>query len=165
VFIVVMGVSGAGKSTLGIRLAEELGWDFVEGDDYHPNSNVERMRAGNALTDADRRPWLDRLNHELRRRASHNRSAVVACSALKPAHRDLLGRGIDDIQYVYLFGSPASIRQRLETRVGHFMPPGLLNSQLALLNPPSDAVPVPVDLSTEEQLRLVLQAIDTQEPS
>ena len=164
-FIVVMGASGAGKSTFGSRLADDLGWDFVEGDDYHSNSNVEKMRAGGALTDADRRPWLDRLNQELRHRARHNRSAVVACSALMPAYRDLLGQEVDITRYVYLSGSAALIRKRLETRTGHFMPAELLDSQLALLDPPPGALTVPVDLPIEDQVRLVLETMDAQELS
>lgn len=157
--IIVMGVSGSGKSTLGSALAQHLRWDFIEGDDYHPKHNIEKMRARHPLDDEDRRPWLARLHRLIRSYAAQGLSAVLACSALKSDYRELLGHGLADIRFVFLCGDPKLIRERLKARAHAFMPAGLLDSQIAALEPPEDAVLVPVHLPTEEQIMLVRQTV------
>ena len=143
--VVLMGVSGSGKSTVGKVLADQLGWTFVEADDFHPPGNVEKLRRGEPLTDADRRPWLDALRRRIGDACARGEDAVVACSALKHAYQDYLER--DDpacVHYVWLDGPPELIRQRLAARKGHFMNPALLPSQFQTLEPPADAVRVDI---------------------
>ena len=152
--IVVMGVAGAGKTTVGELLAKALDLPFLEGDHFHAPASVEKMRRGEALEDTDRWPWLDRIAAELARLEREGRGAVVACSALKRAHRDRLRSGSPGIRFVFVAGSEALIRKRLERRRGHFMPPTLLASQFAALEPPSpdenaviaDAGPPPAEI-------------------
>jgi gluconokinase len=143
--VVVMGVTGAGKTTVGRALARALGAGFVDADDYHPPANVEKMRGGVPLTDADRAPWLARLNALLRERAGSGGSAVLACSALKAAYRETLFRDLPDARLVYLRGSRETIERRLAERRGHYMNPALLESQFAALEEPADAVVAEVD--------------------
>lgn len=138
--IVVMGVSGAGKTTVGQALASALGWRFIEGDDFHPEANIIRMRAGVPLTDADREPWLERLAAEMRGCVKHRRSAVVSCSALKAAYRRTLTVDEDTVVFVYLKAERELLEKRVATRTGHFMPGSLLESQLAALEEPGDAL-------------------------
>jgi gluconokinase len=140
--VVVMGVSGVGKTTIGRLLADQLGWAFVEGDDLHPPANVEKLRRGEALDDADRAPWLRALRQRIDELATAGRSAVVTCSALKAAYRDVLARGRPELRFVWLVAPPDRIRERLRDRRGHFMPPALLASQLDTLEPPDDALRV-----------------------
>jgi gluconokinase len=135
--IVVMGVSGCGKSTVGTRLARELGATFLDADDFHPPDNVERMRAGMALTDAERAPWLDALTARLLAAGAADEKVVLACSALKRSYRDALRRGAPALTLVHLTGSPALLAERVTARPGHYMPPTLLPSQLATLEPPA----------------------------
>ena len=135
---VIMGVSGAGKTTIGSALARALGVEFLEGDLLHPSSNVQRMAAGTALTDNDRRPWLIAIAQRLRDAKQSGIGLVVACSALKRSYRDLLrSRGAADVQFVYLAGDRPLIAERMAQRRDHFMPPGLLASQLASLQEPA----------------------------
>jgi gluconokinase len=149
--VVLMGVSGSGKSTVGRLLAEQLGWHFVEGDDYHPQANVEKMRAGTPLTDDDRRPWLAALRERVDHACDSGENLVLACSALKHAYQEYLERHEPEcIHYVYLHGSEELIRDRLARRKGHFMNPNLLHSQFETLEPPEHAVRVEVSGSPEE---------------
>lgn len=135
---VVMGVSGSGKSVIGATLARELDIEFVEGDDLHPPDNVKRMAAGIPLTDDDRRGWLIAIAARLREARRAGVGLVVSCSALKRSYRDLLRSvGSADVRFVFLAGSPALIEERMAKRHGHFMPPSLLASQLAILEEPS----------------------------
>jgi gluconokinase len=138
--VVVMGVAGAGKTTVGRLLARGLGVDFLDADDYHPAANVAKMRAGHALTDDDRRPWLARLNEVLRERAAGSAGVVLACSALKASYRDRLLADLPDARLVYLRGTKALIAGRLGARRAHFMNPALLDSQFAALEEPVDAI-------------------------
>jgi gluconokinase len=147
---VVMGVSGSGKSTIAAGLARALGWTLLEGDAFHPPVNIAKMSAGIPLTDQDRWPWL----HAIAARADELRqaglSAVVACSALKRAYRDILLGGHPDAVLIYLRGSHALIGGRMAARTDHFMPPGLLDSQFATLEPPGpDEHPVVADISDD----------------
>jgi len=134
----IMGVCGSGKSTIGTQLARALDIEFVEGDDLHPADNVRRMAAGTPLTDDDRRGWLMAITARLREAKRTGVGLVVSCSALKRSYRDLLRSGGEvDLRFVYLAGSRALLAERLAQRRGHFMPPSLLESQLAILEEPS----------------------------
>ena len=138
-----MGVAGSGKTTVGRALAAELGWRYVDADDYHSAANIEKMRSGHALTDADRAPWLAALHHDVVARAIERREPVVlACSALKEQYRQVLRGQLRGVRFVYLAADEATLRGRLEHRVDHFARPNLLPTQLATLEPPSDAVTV-----------------------
>ena len=134
--LVVMGVSGSGKSTIAERLAARLGWRCEDGDKYHPPANVAKMSAGHPLTDEDRWPWLQAIADEIDRTCKQGERAVVACSALKRAYRDVLVHGRSDVRIVFLNGTQELIAGRLAARKGHFMPPGLLTSQFKTLEPP-----------------------------
>jgi gluconokinase len=138
--VLVMGVAGVGKTTIGAALARALGWRFIDADDYHPPQNVAKMQAGIPLEDADRWPWLARLNELLR----EEDDAVLACSALKQSYRERLSQGFSDFRIVYLHGSAELIGARMETRSHRFMPAVLLESQLAALEPPRDAIAIDV---------------------
>jgi gluconokinase len=133
--VVVMGVSGSGKTTLGQGIAARLGWPFQEGDDLHPAANVEKMARGEALTDDDRRPWLEAVGEWMDERRAVGASAVLTCSALRRSYRDLLRRGRPEVRFCHVTVDPDMLRRRLEARRGHYMPPSLLPSQLATLEP------------------------------
>jgi gluconokinase len=134
--LIVMGVSGSGKSTIAARLAERLGWTFEDADRFHPASNVAKMSAGHPLTDEDRWPWLQAIADEIDRVSRDGGHVVMACSALKRAYRKILVHGRNDVRIVFLSGSQPLIADRLAQRKGHFMPPGLLDSQFKTLEPP-----------------------------
>lgn len=136
VVIVVMGVSGSGKSTFGRALADALDWDFLEGDDMHPPSNIEKMRAGIALDDDDRRPWLDHIAFWISNKQSEGRHGVVSCSALKRAYRDRLRQPGTAVHFVYLHVERSELELRMRQR-SHFMPAALLDSQLQALEEPA----------------------------
>lgn len=135
--LVVMGVAGSGKTTIARAVAERTGWRLLEGDAFHPPANVRKMAAGTPLTDADRWPWLRAIAAEVDAIRAANGSAVVACSALKRAYRDILIGERRDVRLVYLRGGPALIAARLAGRKGHFMPAALLDSQFATLEEPA----------------------------
>jgi gluconokinase len=135
-----MGVSGTGKSTVGCRVAEELSLTFIEADDFHPQHNVQKMAGGTPLTDEDRGPWVEALVAGINARQPR-RDALVACSALTKFVRDRLRAAVaDSLQFILLSADPTIVRQRLAARQRHFMHPGLLGSQLAALELPSDAI-------------------------
>lgn len=147
---IVMGVSGCGKTTLGKALAEKTGLTFYDGDDYHPAENIRKMSAGIPLTDADRKGWLERLNTLCR---EHQKSGLVlACSALKQSYRDILEKGLEQVLWVYLEGSYETILGRLQKREGHYMPPTLLRSQFDALEPPGEAIRIPVEYTVDKAL-------------
>ena len=150
--LIVMGVSGSGKSTIAARLAERLNWIYEDGDRFHPASNVAKMSAGVPLTDQDRWPWLQAIADEIDRVCKAGERAVIACSALKHAYRDVLVHGRKDVRIVFLRGTQALIAERLALRKDHFMPPGLLDSQFKTLEPPEKSehpVTVSIDASVE----------------
>jgi gluconokinase len=140
--LVVMGVSGCGKSTVGALLAERLGWAFAEGDDLHPPENIEKMRRGIPLSEADRRPWLRSVAEVIDRLQSEGSAGIITCSALRQRYREMLAYGRPHLRFLYLKGSRALIRRRLAQRLGHFMPPALLDSQFADLEEPGPDEPV-----------------------
>lgn len=150
--LIVMGVSGSGKSTIGEKLAGRLGWTFEDGDRFHPPGNVAKMSAGHPLTDEDRWPWLQAIADEVDRICRDGKRAVIACSALKRAYRDILVHGRDDVRIVFLDGTQDLIAARLAARKGHFMPPGLLDSQFRTLEPPTgneNPITVSIDAPVE----------------
>ncbi|KQS66109.1 gluconokinase [Modestobacter sp. Leaf380] len=139
--VVVMGVSGTGKSSVGERIAQRLGWEFVEGDDLHPEANVAKMRAGTPLTDEDRWPWLRAVAAAIGEREAAGRGLVVTCSALKHEYRDLLREGHDSVWFAHVDTSESVLVERLRKRTGHYMPGSLLRSQLDTLEPLTDDEP------------------------
>ncbi len=155
--IVVMGVAGSGKTTVATLLAARLACELADADDFHPQANIAKMAAGTPLQDEDRWPWLDAIAAWIRARAEAGHTAVVTCSALKRAYRDVLRRASPGVVFVHLSGSPELIADRLRNRHGHFMPPALLASQLATLEPLGqdepgmtvDVAPTPEELADE----------------
>jgi gluconokinase len=146
--IIVMGVSGAGKTTVAQALAHRLGWQFLEGDDFHPPANLTAMAAGHPLDDAQRAPWLAAIRRRIDQILSGGQHAVIACSALKHSYRSvLIGDDAEAIRLVHLDVSPSELRRRLAHRQGHFMPPQLLDSQLRTLEPSRTALVVDGDQS------------------
>jgi len=151
--LIVMGVSGAGKTTIGETLAARLGWPYEDADTFHPASNVAKMSAGHPLTDEDRWPWLKAIASEIDRACAAGKHVVIGCSALKRSYRAVLIHGRTDIRLVYLDGTQSLIADRLSHRKGHFMPPGLLISQFAALEPPTpDEGPVTVSIDAEVEV-------------
>lgn len=149
-----MGVSGCGKTSVGTALAARLGMPYRDGDDLHPQQNVDRMRAGIPLTDADRWPWLDRVTAVLR----HQAPVIVGCSALKRAYRDRIRAGAGGpVIFVHLTGDPDLIAARMAERTDHYMPPALLDSQFAALEPPGPDEAITLDIAAPVE-DLVAQA-------
>jgi gluconokinase len=139
--VVVMGVSGSGKSTVASGLVDRLGWEFAEGDDFHPPENVAKMRAGTPLDDDDRWPWLRSLAEWIGDHERDGKSVVVTCSALERSYRDLLCEGHPSVWFAHVETSPELLRDRVAQRTGHYMPASLLDSQLATLEPLEDDEP------------------------
>ena len=147
VIIVVMGVSGSGKSTVAALLAAALGCQFQEGDDLHPRENVEKMRGGTALTDADRMPWLRKIAEEIDGWRARGECGVLTCSALKRSYRNIIIGDRRDVMLVYLKGSRDVIHRRMAARHEHYMPVALLDSQFATLEEPTpDERPITLDV-------------------
>jgi gluconokinase len=159
--LIVMGVSGSGKSTVATALAERLTWTFEDGDRFHPASNVAKMKSGHPLTDEDRWPWLQAIADEIERVCHAGGHIVIACSSLKRAYRDVLVRGRKDVRFVFLDGSQALIGDRLAHRKGHFMPPGLLDSQFKTLEPPQ-ADERPITVSIDAPVEVIVSNIVAQ---
>jgi gluconokinase len=156
--LIVMGVVGAGKTTIGTLLAVQLGWKFVDADDFHPPCNIEKIRSGVPLNDDDRRPWLDRLRSEITQWIARERSVVLACSALKRSYRQTLEVG-PAVKFVYLRGSAALIASRLRSRHGHFANEKILASQLADLEEPDSGVTVDISLTPPQVVAEIRRAL------
>ena len=145
---IVMGVTGSGKTSVGRLLAQQLGWEFADADDFHPSANVEKISHGIPLTDEDRAPWLDRLRIQITNWIVNGQNAVLACSALKRTYRQELSVG-PEVRFVYLKGSAELIAQRLRLRRGHFADEKILASQFADLEEPEAAVTVDISQAPE----------------
>lgn len=159
--VVLMGVSGSGKTTIGTLLAGRTGTVFADADDYHPPANKEKMRAGIPLNDDDRQPWLEILNGLLRGWSQAGEGGVLACSALKQKYRDTLASGIPaaSITFVWLDGDKELLSERMAQRHHEYMNPKLLDSQIATLEPPSDALHVMNDRTPEQVVEKILRHV------
>lgn len=159
--LIVMGVSGCGKSTMAAALSERLGLDMVDGDDLHLPESVAKMRAGIALQDEDRWPWLERIGDYLSQ--PHAQGRVVACSALKRIYRDRIREQAGDVCFVFLDGDFDLIQKRMHQRVGHYMQPGLLDSQFRTLEKPqadeNDVIRLPITEPVQDMVEQVLNAL------
>jgi len=160
---IVMGVAGSGKSTVAKMLASQLQAEFLEGDDFHPASNVVQMSNGLPLTDADRLPWLENLNQLISTRFEHKQPFVLACSALKKSYRQQLAVRGNTLLFIYLKGATELITQRMQQRQNHFMSTDLVNSQFATLQEPGEeefAITVSIDCPVEQILEQIIVAIE-----
>ncbi len=155
--LIITGVSGVGKTTVGAVLAERLGWAFRDADNFHPQANVEKIRHGIPLTDADRLPWLAALRELIR--AAGDTGMVLACSALKQSYRDYLREGREDVALVFLKGNHTLIEKRLEGRKGHFAGPGILDSQFNDLEEPEDALVVDASRDPESIVEEIINSL------
>ena len=165
--LVLMGVSGCGKSTAAALLAGNLGWAYAEGDDLHPQANIDKMASGQPLTDEDRWPWLHLIADWISARGQAGEPGVVTCSALKRSYRDVLRAGGRNVVFVYLRGSHELIAERMTARQGHFMPAGLLDSQFTALEEPGPderAVRVDVGGSAQQTNQAILAALTALDP-
>ena len=158
-FIIVMGVSGSGKSSVGMKLAERLGWDFFDADDFHPPRNIAKMANGIPLGDSDRTPWLAALYDLISSSLKADRRGVLACSALKENYRQHLLTGNADVQVVYLKGSYDLIWSRMAERKDHYMKPYMLQSQFETLEEPQEALVANVSTSVDEIVELILKRL------
>lgn len=161
IHVVVMGVAGCGKSTVAEAIHERLGYVYAEGDDFHPQANIDKMSAGIPLTDEDRWPWLKVINTDGGSRGA-GRNTVVSSSALKRSYREVLAQNVPTF-FVHLTGSQELIQQRLNERKGHFMPPALLPSQFAILEPlqpDENGVEVSIEGSVEEMVERAVAAVN-----
>jgi gluconokinase len=157
--LIFMGVAGSGKTTVAKLFAEKTGAAFYEGDDFHPPANIAKMRQGNPLTDDDRAQWLAQLREMIARSLVKNELAAFTCSALKAKYREQLGAGDARVRFVFLTGPYDLIEERLKNRTGHFMPPTLLASQFAILEPPADALTFSCEKTPEEIVTELVQIL------
>jgi carbohydrate kinase, thermoresistant glucokinase family len=156
--ILVMGTTGAGKSTVGKLIARRLGWTFLDADDFHPPANIEKMKHGIPLTDADRAPWLANIHSRLLQLAEGGRNAVLACSALKQSYRDTLSAGLD-FRTVYLRGTYEEMRKHILARRGHFAGESILAGQFADLEEPTDALTLDVSGTPDEIAKRAIEKL------
>ena len=156
--VIVMGVAGAGKTTIAEALARRLKFTYRDGDDFHPLSNIEKMRAGLPLPDQDRAPWLAAIAGAIDRAAEMKAPVVIACSALKRRYRDALVHGRNDVRFIYLKGSKKLIADRMAARQDHFMPPSLLDSQFATLEEPAADEPI-ITMSIDRPVERIVNDI------
>src|SRR5215211_2347181 len=155
-FFLVMGVAGSGKTIIGKSLANQLGSDFYDADNFHPPENIAKMASGIPLNDSDRAPWLATLHHLIASSLKADRPGVLACSALKERYRRQLMDGNDEVQLIYLKGSYDLIWSRLQTRTDHYMKPHMLKSQFEALEEPSHALEIDISMSVDN---IVLEII------
>jgi gluconokinase len=148
--LVLMGVAGSGKTVVGGKAAQQLGWEFLDADDYHPPANVEKMHRGEPLNDADRKPWLERLHEELQKHLAAGKSVILACSALKDAYRKIIKNHLGGVEFVYLHVDHVVVAERLAKRTQHFFPKELLDSQFETLETPSDAIEINANLEIDQ---------------
>jgi len=160
-FFIVMGVSGCGKSSVGKALAESLGWDFYDADDFHPPENVAKMANGIPLDDSDRAPWLVSLHDMISSNLKADKPGVLACSALKERYRRQLLEGNDGVQIVYLKGTYDLIWSRMSARKDHYMKPHMLRSQFEALEEPANAMTTDISSSIGDIVRAIMKAMDT----
>jgi gluconokinase len=152
--ILLMGVTASGKTTVGKQLALELGWRFLEGDDFHSPENIKKLRQGMPLNDEDRKPWLEAIRETIRATLARGENTVIACSALKETYRRML-RVSEQVIFVYLKATIPLIQERLRRRVGHFMNPNLIQSQFDTLEEPEDALQIDAGLTPAEIVRII----------
>jgi carbohydrate kinase (thermoresistant glucokinase family) len=157
--VILMGVSGSGKSTVGASLAQRMECSFLDADDFHPATNVEKMKRGIPLNDEDRMPWLRQLHDELEHRLGSGASVVLGCSALKESYRQILEEGLSQIDFVFLDVDQLTLRERLGKRTDHFFPKELLESQFAALERPSDAIVVDARLQFQDVVEQIVSAL------
>lgn len=161
-FYIVMGVSGSGKTTVGQQLAAQLNRPFFDADDFHPQSNIDKMSAGQPLDDSDRFPWLLRLATLIGAQQKINRPSVLACSALKARYRDILTAAANRVRFIYLAGEFDLIKRRLTERDNHFMAADMLRSQFASLEvpTPAEALHVAIDGTTDEIVATIIASLE-----
>jgi len=155
-FLIVMGVSGCGKTSVGKALADSLGWDFYDADDFHPPENVAKMASGTPLNDSDRAPWLASLREMISSSLKADRQGVLACSALKERYRQQLVKDNEGVQIIYLKGTYNLIWSRMEKRTDHYMKPHMLQSQFEALEEPSNALTLDVSMLVDDIVREVI---------
>lgn len=159
-FFIVMGVSGSGKTSVGKSLAEYLGWDFYDADDFHPPENVAKMANGVPLDDSDRAPWLASLHNLISASLKADRPGVLACSALKERYRQQLMDDQDGVRLAYLKGSYDLIWSRMETRKEHYMKPHMLKSQFEALEEPTNARMIDISMSIDDIVQAILKQME-----
>ena len=159
-FLIVMGVSGCGKSSVGKALAESLGWDFYDADDFHPPENVAKMASGLPLDDADRAPWLAALHNLISSSLKADKPGVLACSALKERYRQQLLGSNENVQIIYLKGSYDLIWSRMEKRTDHYMKPHMLKSQFEALEEPANALTIDISMSVKDIVQEILKFME-----
>ena len=158
--VILMGVSGSGKTTIGRLLADQLGWEYIEGDDHHPPQNVQKMAGGIPLNDTDRQPWLERLHGILSAHTQAHQPIVLACSALKQRYRQTLAAGLPKVHFVYLKGNDELIARRLAERPHHYMKAGMLASQFEALQEPEDALTVDITQNPQVICRIIRKSLN-----
>lgn len=159
-FFIVMGVSGSGKTSVGQALAEKLGWDFYDADEFHPPENVAKMENGIPLDDTDRAPWLAALHHLISASLKAGRPGVLACSALKERYRRQLMAGNEGVQLIYLKGTYDLIWPRMEKRIDHYMKPHMLKSQFAALEEPANAITTDISMPVGDIVQDILKQVE-----
>lgn len=163
--IIIMGVCGSGKSTIGKMLAGELAIDFLEGDDFHPSINREKMSRGEPLTEEERRPWIEKIREVTDQYLARETGMIVSCSALSCKSRQILGTDRQEVELIYLSGSESILTDRMRARENHFMPASLLRSQLETLEEPGsgEALTISVDADPDELIREILSGLRKKE--
>jgi gluconokinase len=155
-FFILMGVSGSGKTSVGEALADQLGWDFYDADNFHPPENVAKMANGIPLSDSDRAPWLARLHDLISSSLKQDRPGVLACSALKERYRQQLLESNTGVQIVFLKGSYDLIWSRMKKRTDHYMQPHMLRSQFDTLEEPTNALTVDISMSVDDIVETII---------